>query len=158
MKKWILLFVFILACPVWAGDFRDATWGMTREEVKAVEKSEIIEERKYELQKVGDALVYREYPGKDSSLVFYYFNRGKLYKGEYWRRYGGKRTSRKDYSKAKKLLSNKFGEPKKDGTTWENGRLAYCAEWEAGNTNIELIVYGESSVVNHTIIYRERHK
>ena len=70
--------------------------------------------------------------------------------------YAGRKNSRKDYNKTKKLLTDKYGEPKTDKTAWEVGHLAYCAEWETNNTEIKLTVFGDSFVVNQSITYKEK--
>ena len=137
------------------GHFRDASWGMSKDQVRKVEKLEI--------NKGNDEMLY--YDGEILNLeclVVYHFVRDKLVRGSYLitQEHTNKNDYISDYNVLKDSLKKKYGEPKKDKEIWKNalwkdnpeqwgfavsyGHLKYYTKWKTEDTDIMLFLSGEN--------------
>ncbi len=169
MKKIIvLLFVFLLfPLSGHAGDFREATWGMTKAEVRATEKGKPTEEN-------PGSLIYKRQVITLDCIAAYFFTEGKLSNGGYF--FTGSHTNTNayidDYNHLKNLLTKKYGKPKSDRHIWKNklfkddpedwgtavsvGHLIYMTNWETKNTEISVSLLGDNYKLDLGIYYESR--
>lgn len=139
-----------------SGDFRNAKWGMTREEVKASEKLSVSEELPGVVTYVGEL-------GGKPAIIGYVFNpEGQLMRGGYL--VDNYDIPPKDYvaafEKAKKDMGVRLGRPSAEGMEWASGaqdetdpekfgeaacagRVQYAASWINDRTAINLTLDGE---------------
>ena len=136
-------------------DFRKTNWGMSKEQVKAIEdKKPDFDEDTFVEYKV-------EISGNDFKCV-YNFLQDKLYSSKYI--FNGTHTNKNDYiydyENLKEILIKKYGKPKADEVVWKNdlykndkqewgmaisvGHLTYGAIWETPSTEIGLILVGNN--------------
>ena len=149
--------------------FRNSSWGDSKEKVKASETAEFTIE-----DKVGDGTEYVAFKtdvANLATLVAYYFVQDKLYRSRYI--FQDKHSNRNDYisdySKIKKILINKYGEPYKSDVIWKNdlyqgkrqdygmaiavGHLIYYAQWKDNDTDINLMLSGGNYKIQHGVEY-----
>jgi len=145
-------------------DFRKTNWGMSMEQVKATEDKKPDSE-------YDTSLVYYVKIVGDDYLCGYSFLQDKLYNTGYV--FVGKHTNENlyidDYENLKEILTEKYGKPKSDRTTWHNdlyksdrsewgfavslGHLSYGAIWETPKTYITLVLNGDNYKINLLIAY-----
>ena len=162
MKFLILLISILLTSASYAGDFRDTTWGMTKDQVKKTENNEIVKEG-------ADNISYIETVVNYPALVVYKFHDNKLI----WGSYSFKQINNKDdeyledFMKFEEAISNKYGKPKKLDK-WNNndseykdnlpkavksGDLIMWRSWETPSTIIKLIMYSYNDNFNIDTYY-----
>jgi hypothetical protein len=139
-----------------SGDFRNAKWGMTTDEVKASEKLPLSEEQPNVVTYVGEL-------GGRPAIIGYVFNdEGQLMRAGYL--VDNYDIPPKDYvaafEKAKKDMGVRLGKPSAEGMEWASGvqdetdsekfgeaacagRLHYAASWINDRTAINLTLGGE---------------
>lgn len=140
-------------------DFRDATWGMTRTQIKSLEKLKLLRE-------VGDSLIYEYSLMGMNCLVIYIFNKdSKLLTGQYniEQAHVNPALFNEDYDALKEYLRGLYGVPTSDQEIWKNetykedraqwgfavsiGFLSRYVAWKGSNAKIALQMSGE----NHKI-------
>ena len=106
--KYILFCLLILsAAPASSADFRNTNWGMSKEEVKKTEKSEILKES-------PDKITYVETVVNYPTLLVYKFKDNGLV----WGSYGFKQVNDsddeylEDFLNFNAVISNKYGKGK----------------------------------------------
>lgn len=153
MKKTALtaFLALVLAVPGFAGDFRRAEWGMTKEQVKAVEKEAPLQSRGESLLKYKTQIM-----GLDVH-IYYYFEKGRLRHGSYDFISVPESGCSEIFDKLVETISKKYGEakeeliwkddslktPKPSSTAVAFGFLKRAAEWETEKTVIRLSLSSE---------------
>jgi hypothetical protein len=152
-------------------DFRNCTWGMTVDEVKAAEGD--VDWFSYDSSSIKDTY-YSKIGANNCTVYFLYDNDDKLYKGiilftdEYTTDYFYITT----FESLVEALTDKYGEPyykldgwfddyyKNDKTKWGLavvlGDLGFLYSWETNNTNIDLTMMSEKYKVFLTITYEDK--
>jgi hypothetical protein len=148
-------------------DFRGASWGMSREEVK---RSEVL----VPLNEGEGYITYGERFMGLASVVGYHFLEGALVEAGYAFRepLGGERVFIREYSKVKGILTGSYGEPSYDeGKCGECGGfcvrssgeecrdscpLVYLSEWMTGRSVIRLVLMGEGGGFDFGLLHRSR--
>jgi len=128
--KRILLTIFLSLVLVGPGfaDIGETEWGMTKEQVKKIEKGEFEEG-------VHDGLPYLSYGDSESTKTFGFDQEGRLYQIEH--RITPKQSDKLgSYRKVRKLLIGEYGEPNLEIVTGAKSRI----EWARGGTTIRLSV------------------
>ncbi len=158
-----------------SGDFRKATWGMTRHEIKKMELFHLLSDiDKNSLTFKGSISrlpVKLTYEFKDKKLVrgLYVFDPGKkneiLYKEDL-------NKYIEDWKTIKRRLVKKYGKPLQDlefwkttayrdqpsewGTAVQVGNLSFFAMWETDTTHIIYALYGEDFKPTLAITYESK--
>jgi len=199
MKKFLVL-VFILSFIIplqarvpfnwgcvnwgWLGDqisqaikpnFRQATWGMSKVQVKAIEKAKSYGEEK----KSDGGLDILAYEGKAGSLecfIAYYFVENQLIQGRYHflEKHANRILFIGDFRTVKKELTQKYGKPTEDETYWKNdlykddssdwgmavavGHLSFQAVWQTPQTKVLLMLTGDNYEITHRLQYSSKSK
>jgi len=149
-------------------DFRKTNWGMSREQVKATERGEIISETE-------DEVDFMVPDFGDNFECGHFFLEDKLYRSTYL--FTGKFTNKNnyinEYEKWKKILIEKYGKPKEDyGAKWWNdlykndkqnwgmalslGHLVYATQWETTTTEIGIMLGGNNYQIYFGIFYESK--
>lgn len=163
----LTFFTLILSAQETKYDFRKTNWGMSMEQVKAVEDAELFVEIE------NDTFLYYSginIAGKDS-VCLYFFLEDKLYNSGYV--FNGEHSNKNlyidDYKGLKEMLISKYGEPdnkkllslynrgeiywtndlyKDDKSNWglaiSKGDLSYISIWETSTTEIALVLDGDN--------------
>lgn len=161
------LLLAVVAAPALADDFRGATFGMSRAQVRATEPNVAWRE--------GDDVIgfTTEIAGLDA-MAQYEFTNDKLYGGGYRivEQHSNRTLYLSDYDKLFGLLREKYGAPRDDKTVWRNdlyrddpedygmavalGHLAKLATWETPSTEINLLLTGDNYEIDLYIYYKSR--
>ena len=157
MKFLIFLLFLLLPSASYSVDFRNTTWGMTKDQVKKTENNEIVKEG-------SDNISYIETVVNYPALVVYKFHDNKLI----WGSYSFKQVNDKDdeyledFINFEEAISSKYGKGKKLDR-WNNsesnykndpakavraGDLIMWRSWETPTTTIKLIMYGYKDSFN----------
>lgn len=151
------------------GDFRNASWGMTIDEAKALEATELLAETE-------EAILYQVQVGKYTDVsMSYLFQRNQLNRGVYLFTEEHKDASLyiEDFDQIKEALSEVYGKPKLDASNWVDepsgtileeqlgsmvvkGNLTYYAQWETDQTDIKLGMYGKNGEVTIGLTYTSK--
>lgn len=166
-----LLVVFLLAGAAWADeqfDFRNARWGMSRDEVKKSEADKLVKD---EAQGLG----YITSINGDEALLMYVFVDDKLVRAKYVML--KKFSNNSDYyyqlhEPIKAILIEKYGKPKKESKMWKNnlyrkdpsqigmaigmGHYAEFINWENEKTKITAYIYGNNFDISTGVEYVSR--
>lgn len=151
------------------GDFRNARWGMTREEVKNTESLKI----QFENEQI---LGYEDVVAGMKSGIAYIFTNNKLTRAKYI--FAGHHTNNNDYildyKKLKSLLEKKYGPPREDKTIWKKqdsyykddidrwgmavamGELFFYSEWENEATGMFLGLLGDNLKIEFVLEYTSK--
>jgi len=147
--------------------FRKATWGMTRNQVKATESGKIMRDSE-------NALAYKGSVGNADVLIFFFFVSDKLVRGKYsfLTEHTNKNEFISDFERIKSTLKDKYGDPQKDETFWSNelykdepenwgmaiavGDLSYYTTWENENTDIVLALDGDNYEISLVVEYSSK--
>jgi hypothetical protein len=123
MKKISGAFIAMIVCMSFthqqAADFRGFRWGNSLGIVQATEKSQFV------LKVSDDELVYKDILGGSDCNIYYIFNdNDKLASGMYVfvKQYSNPQLYLQDYTKFKKLLTEKYGEPVSEKENWRSDR------------------------------------
>lgn len=164
MKTTLLLFLSLLICStlfdatsLQAQDFREIAWGMTVEEVKAIENAEVLDEN-------ASMFVYAVDVAGREALLFYKHIDNIVTGGGYSFQveHDDKNGYIDDYETLKAQLTEEYGWPISDEVVWKNdlyrqdldqhglavgmGYLIFWADWDAGDTRIELALHGNNDL------------
>ena len=146
-------------------DFRKAKWGMTKEQVKA------LEDAKPAYEEASGLLYTNQTVAGLPATVIYNFNNDALAWGGY--RIDTVHTNKNlyidDYNNLKEKLSSIYGDPYIDEVTWDNdlfkddpanyglsvsiGYTSYIASWKTSRTVIILALNGDNYEVRLTLFY-----
>lgn len=150
-----------------APDFRQANWGMRKDQVKKLEKVKIIQEGTNTLM----------YQGKLSAFnvsIWYVFVSNSFVRGVYviHEKHVNSADHIADYSVFKYLLLKKYGKPNDDEIYWKDnlyfddpqqwgtalgvGHLVYHTAWDTERTKITMRLTGDHSRISHTIHYQSK--
>jgi hypothetical protein len=150
-----------------SNDFRDTKWGMSKEEVKVIESSEINEED-------ADEIIYKVEHYTQPFFCGYKFENGKLHQGYYiWDgSYLNPDNYIVNYSQLKELLTREYGKPGIDEVIWEDdypfktekmqgyalftNHVTLASGWETENTKIMLILINNGTEVRLAISYTSK--
>ena len=145
-------------------DFRETTWGMSKEQVKATE------DRKADYEE-NAMLSYKVKIFGGNYYCFYSFLEDTLYNGGYvsTEEHTNKNLYINDYKELKRILTKEYGKPIMDEINWKNdlykddksewgmaisiGDLEYWALWETLNTKIGLILDGDNYEISLILSY-----
>ncbi len=146
-------------------DFRNISWGMTIEEVRASESQQPSGED-------DETLIYDnvDVGGFDATLV-YFFSNDSLFSGGYFiedNEHTNQNLYIDDYNSLKEKYTQKYGDPITDDITWFDdlykdspsdyglaiavGDLAYYAEWEYEGTSIKMLLSGDNYEIEPIMI------
>lgn len=164
MKTTLLLFLSLLFCAALfnpttslAQDFREIAWGMTVDEVKAIENAEVLDEN-------ASMFVYAVEVAGREALLFYKHVDNKVIRGGYSFQveHDDKNAYINDYEALKAQLTEEHGWPISDEVVWKNdvyrqdldqhglavgmGYLIFWSDWDAGDTRIELALHGNNDL------------
>lgn len=150
--------------------FRDATWGMSPEQVGKIEKSKSFQ--KLHSKSTGlDIVGYKGQAGAFKCFIAYYFAENQLVEGRY--SFIEKHTNRNlyisDFKNIKDSLIEKYGKATKDNVVWRNdlykddpsdwgmavsvGHLNFEATWKLPETKIHLLLKGDNYKITHILDY-----
>lgn len=139
--------------------FRNNSWGDNVTSVKAKEKFELVQEE-------TGILAYKGRIAGMDMLLGYLFTGDKLTTGKYivTEDHSNKNDYITDYDKLKKILTEKYGEPKEDEKYWKNdlyrddysdwgfavslGHLIYYSTYQNEKTELTLMLSGENYKIN----------
>jgi len=148
-------------------NFRATRWGMTIEEVKKIEGEPIQKSKTEGLDIIG-------YQGKISGmdcLVGYIFAGNKLTRAKYVfaEEHSNKNLYINDFNEIKKILTDKYGEPKDDNVHWLDdlykddysdwgmaisvGDLRYFTTWDLPETSITSFLVGDNYEISLGVEY-----
>jgi len=148
-------------------DFRKTNWGMSKEQIKLIEKDTIVKEDERSLAYNGKV---KSYP----CFVLYIFADNKLVRAKYifYQEHTNKNDYIVDYGDLKEVLTSKYGKAKLEKTVWKNdlykddyqhwgmaisvGHLVYFSSWETPKTEIWLNLSGENYQINLQIEYTSK--
>lgn len=148
-------------------DFRGASWGMSKEEVKSTEDIAPLNE--------GEGFIsYRErVMGLDAVVAFHFLDGALVEAGYAFREsLGGEHAYLREYRNLKNLLTGSYGQPSFDeGSCGECGGfcvrctgeecagacpLVYLCEWTTPRSIIRLVLMGEGRGFDFGILHRSR--
>ena len=151
------------------GGFREAKWGVSKEQVRITEKTKFL---KADKSNDGlDYLAYRTTQGGIEILLSYYFAESKLVAGRYifLAEHTNKNLFIDDFYRIKSSISQKYGEPGMDVSNWKNdlykddpsewgmavsvGHLSYQAVWRLLDTEIILELSGDNFDIDLDVDY-----
>lgn len=170
MRLGLILLVFLVQALAAAQtekptDFRKTAWGMTRQQVKAVESSKLIKEDEHGL------FYSSELSGFGDVLIGYIFAQGKLVRTSYVSgvRHTNSNAFIEDFNQLKSILTEKYGKPESDDVVWLDnlykddpdnwgmavsaGHLVYEAVWKTKTTKIIEKLKGDNFDVTLIVQY-----
>ncbi len=149
-------------------DFRKATWGMSKEQVKLSEDIEPVLEEEY-------ALMYNtSVSNMECRIVYLFLDYLLLTSGSYTfvEKHSDEINYIMDYNDVKDRLVEKYGTPKSTDVNWSNdlyqdepehhglavclGHLAFMSTWETDSTDIVLSLSGDYYDISHRVSYRSK--
>jgi hypothetical protein len=148
-------------------DFRGAKWGMTKDEVKASEKAELMQEQ-------DDALFYDASISGIDCVAIYIFAKKVFVRAKYF--FSASHTNLNDYIMdyftINKLLVAKYQEPTDSQIVWKDdlyksdessyglaisaGMLVMYSTWENETTTIEQDLWGDNFKIRHEVHYTSK--
>lgn len=152
--------------------FRNALWGMTKEQVKASESSEFVKEGRLDGDMAGlELLTYKTGELGASAFIAYYFAGDALTRARYIiaETHSDTNAYIQDFKKFKDQITDKYGAPARDQKIWSNelfkddpsrygtalasGHVTYVAEWYPKETVIQLLMRGDNFKVTLWVEY-----
>lgn len=152
--------------------FRQALWGMSKEEVNKIETSEFLKEDKGGGDFAGlEMLIYKTEIGTLDAFIVYYFAKNLLTRARYliMEDHTNKNLYLEDFKSIKSQLTSKYGNPERDDSIWSDdlykdnpsdygmaisvGHLMYVAEWYPPETEIQLLLKGDNYEINLWVEY-----
>lgn len=150
-------------------DFRNVKWGMSKEEVKEHEESDLTLDRE-------SGLAYQNLRvARFDTVLTYHFNvNNELFSAGYYliHEHSNKNDFIDDFEYLKNLLIDKYGEPKEDEIIWKDdlykddpsdwgmaifaGDLIYRTLWENEDLIVELQLKGDNYKKEFTIAYKSK--
>ena len=169
----ILAFAFALQAQTTKAHFREATWGMTQAQIKALEKGGV-KGVTHSKSSGLDVIVYEGVAGGLKCRVGYYFAENQLVEGRYL--FAEEHANRilfiSDFKEVKEALTEKYEEPAEDMVHWFNdlykddpldwgmavavGHLWFEAEWHTSETKIMLQLRGDNYKISHFAQYTSK--
>lgn len=174
MKKIILLslVMVLLAANVWADEFsfRGSKWGMSKEQVKGIEKGKITGEEKWHLIFDVDNVFDMK-----AQTIYFFTNNNELALAGYY--FSPKHTAPslflEDYNKIKSSISDKYGKPVYDeedwggsltkevfsqdkGTALTTGILKFQTKWDMGDVDITMNMDADHFKVKIVVGYESK--
>jgi len=155
--------------------FREAIWGMSQIQIKALEKGKFIGEDRSSATGL-DFLAYAGEAGNLSCSIGYLFAEDQLVEGRYLftAKHVNKLLFIDDFRKVKESITEKYGKPTKDEVFWRNdlykndpsdwgmalcvGHLTFEVVWDMPETVILLQILGDNYKVSHRLQYTSRLK
>lgn len=147
-------------------NFRNAVWGMSREDVKKLEGKPVFENEMEVWYEGIDA-------GKDVDIL-YQFDQDKLIKGTYFftDKHENGNLYYKDYIDLVKAYSGEFGEPVKQAEEWRQdryrydrtklgtaiaaGHVSFITQWENDTSLITVKLYGDDDEIKLIAFYEDK--
>lgn len=147
--------------------FRQARWGMSKEQIIELEGKPTEEDKKEGL----NLIVYDSEIDNKRCAILFIFAEDKLVRTKYHflHNHINKNLYIHDYRKIRESLIGKYAEPKENKTVWLNnlykndpddwgraigyGHLRYFAKWEMSETSIFLNLSGDNRKINLTVEY-----
>lgn len=178
MKKYIIILLFPLLSILSFGcsadqvsdepDFRNASWGMTQEQVKETESSPPTEE-------LPNVITYvSEFEGMPA-VIGYLFDDGKLTRAGYvmTESYDEPGMYVNDFNKLRDLHTTKYGTPAYDTLNWKegaesdintydypkaacDGELQYMAGWDTRGSLVKLMLHGRDGKCELGVMYESK--
>lgn len=152
--------------------FRNALWGMTKEQVRKAESSEFIKASRVEGDMSGiEMLMYKTDALGMSAVIGYYFAGDALTRARYIisETHSDYNLYIKDFEKIEGQLTEKYGAPSRDQKLWSNelfkddpskyglaiasGHVTYVSEWYPNETTIQLLMRGDNFKVSLWVEY-----
>ena len=145
-------------------DFRKTNWGITSDQVKALEDAKLVMDN-------GKMLSYDGTVGGLPCQIAYLFVKDQLTTSHYFFKVEHAADSLyvRDYQTLKETVSGRYGPPRLDDATWKDttyrgnsekvgvairsGYLKLAAEWETPTTQIWLFLVGENSEIKLSMKY-----
>jgi hypothetical protein len=145
-------------------DFRETNWGMSREQVRKIEKAAFSRETER-------ALVYEGKIGGLNCRILYFFAQEKLVRAKYLinEEHANKNDYIGDFNSLKESVIKNYGKPIGDSITWKNeryksdpkqwglaisiGDLSYFTNWDTPNTEIIEALFGDNNKISLGIQY-----
>jgi hypothetical protein len=148
-----------------AAQFRDTTWGMTKEQVIAIESATFIQETPS-----GTVIYSSSVGGLDAYIAYDFLKTGELVRGNYifFEEHSNNYGHVEDFDKIQGILEDLYGDIEvteiwtddlfKDdkgnwGTAIGYGSLAMFAEWITADTKVQHGISGENFNISHGISY-----
>ena len=153
-------------------NFRETKWGMSKAQVKAIEKGKFVSEQR------GDGglnfLAYEAKAGGLDCLVGYYFAENQLIEGRYIfiEKHANRTMYIGDFRTTKEALTQKYGKPRKDKTYWRDdlykdkpsdwgmavavGHLQFETVWDTPQTEVMLQLVGDNYKIDHRLHYSSK--
>ena len=149
------------------GKFRNATWGISANQVRALEEGEPIHDK-------DDVIGYSASVVGLDCWAAYIFVEDKLVRGRYVinETHSNLNVFINDFDNLKHALSKKYSQPSFDNKNWRNdlyqddfakwgfaislGHLVYAASWETEDTKIYLSLTGENYKTSLLIEYASK--
>lgn len=146
------------------GPFLKATWGMTKHQVKNIEKNTLLEEK-------DDILLYRGEVLSLDTYMGYIFANDRLVKSKWVieQVFSDKNDYIESYHSLKDALIQQYGEPIKDEQPWRNdlyanehqhwgfaislGHMFYFSNWDSSETDVKLLLKGENFKIKLSISF-----
>lgn len=147
--------------------FRNSTWGMTMDEVKASETLELVKEDE-------NSLAYSDAVGGLDAFALYIFVQNRLVRTKYifTEDHSNKNDYIDDFNAITSSLNSKYGPPVDEKRVWRNdlfkddysdwgravsiGHLVYNAKWETPETSIFHALYGDNYDITHVVEYSSK--
>lgn len=158
--------------PLSKTGFRQTLWGMSKEQVRKIEASELINEDKLNGALKGlDIIVYKNNIAGLECGIAYYFAENQLTRARYLfiESHTNKNLYISDYKTIKNQLTQKYEMPTRDDTIWSDdlykgdsseygmavsvGHLQYVAEWDLPETYIQLLLRGDNYKITNWVEY-----
>ncbi|MEE9356474.1 MAG: hypothetical protein V3U75_12865 [Methylococcaceae bacterium] len=148
-------------------DFRQADWGMTKEQVKKTENGKPVKEDDKTLAYQGKLL------NLDCLIIYQFFDEKLTSSGYNIAKHHTNRNDYiSDYDNLKDKLIEKYGKPLTEGDLWKNdlykndpqnwglavsiGHLIYLAKWETDRTDINLALAGDNFEITLALFYASK--
>ena len=165
--KQINIFILLLFFTLQANsqtDFRKTYWGMTKDQVKKTENSEVIDE-------FERGIVYYGTAANLDCFIIYVFAYDTLVRAKYIIdvTHSNKNVYIIDFEDVKEILKKKYGNPDKERLNWLNhqyedkkedwglavslGHLDYYAQWNTERTIIFTGLTGDNIEIEHSVQY-----
>lgn len=165
----LVILTFASACLGQSTDFRKTEWGMSKNEVKALEPLPLQGENQ-------TSLVYQDSIAGIDVVIGYTFSTDsdQLIAGGYLSqsKYKNQNEYIDDFNTMKKYFTGKYGEPKLDKVRWLNnffknspekagfavalGHAYYLTEWDTPNSVITMTLSGQDYEIQHLVSFKSK--
>ncbi|WOO43128.1 hypothetical protein [Rubellicoccus peritrichatus] len=132
-------------------DFRNASWGMTIEEVWELEKTPTSERKDEHWLILNDTIA-----GVNMDVTYRFDSNGRLYEGTYLKEYDGKTMKPKiSFDKVEALLDKKHG-PAKVANKSTTKKTDTISTRETDSSTISNALFISDDFSNHLIVYQTK--